>query len=107
MQFALQARRDLAVPLSLERLEICARYADHLTRYSSEGRYLQAVAATRRSFLDRVQKHELIAVLGGIQMNVHTAFGAAGERGQFEIVGREQGVCPDFGRDVSCRSPRQ
>ena len=47
---------------------------DDLPRHTGELRDLEAVAAIGGSFLDGVQEHERLAVLGGIQMHV----GAAG-----------------------------
>src|SRR5690606_12702112 len=59
-------------------------------------RHLQAEAAVRGAVLDRVHEHQAVAMLDRIQVYVGDAaapgvVGLAGQGGQFEVVGREQG----------------
>ena len=67
--------------------------------------HLQPEAAVRRTLLDVVQEHDVVLVLGRIQ--VHVGHGRAGVRqaGQLEVVGREQGEGAHRLRQLHRRCP--
>src|SRR5690606_19753455 len=52
--------------------------------------HLYAVALVRRPLLDSVEKHDVILVLGGVQMNVCSTGYLLWQGCQFKIVGGEE-----------------
>ena len=74
----------------LELLQVAPRRPDHRRRHAGEPRHLQAVAVARRAFLDRVQEHDAVLVLDGVEVHVGDLAVLLRELGQLEVVGGEQ-----------------
>ena len=93
------------VALGLKRLKVMPRLQDDLVRHACELRDLQAVASVRGPILYGVQKHDAVAMLGRIQMDIRAAVDFVREARQLEIMRGEEREGGQLGSDVACDRP--
>ena len=87
--------------------EVGARLADRLRGNARELRDLQTVAAVCGTILDGVQEDDAVLVLDGVEVHVGAAFHFRGQRGQLEVVRREEREAAVLLREPVRDGPRE
>src|SRR5215468_7325790 len=89
----------------VEAREIRPCLPNRVGRHAGETGYLQAVALVRGAVGDFVQEHDSVLVLDRVEMDVGAALDLGGQRGQLEVVCREQREAAIAARELARDRP--